>query len=101
MTPADRAEGTGRPEHRLALPAALTRGEATALRQALLAALPPAGRLVVDAASVLEVDGAGVQLLLALARSARARRVGVDLVNASPALEAVLASHHAREALAW
>ncbi|RZS52937.1 STAS domain-containing protein [Sphaerotilus mobilis] len=55
-----------------ALPAELTIFTATETRDALLAALAGAtdadAPLVVDAAAVIDVDGAGVQLLVALSR---------------------------------
>ncbi len=78
---------------RFALPASVTRGRLAAVREALLGILPESEALAVDAASVLEVDGPGVQLLLALEREARSRGVALRIVNRSEALAAALAAH--------
>lgn len=78
---------------RFALPAAVVRGGLVELREALLAALAASRALVIDAASVLEVDGPGVQLLLALEKEARVRSVELRLINRSDALAEALAGH--------
>ncbi|HWP35372.1 MAG TPA: STAS domain-containing protein [Thermodesulfobacteriota bacterium] len=84
---------------RFALPAGLVRDRLPEVRRALLALLAQGGSLTVDAASVLEVDGPGVQLLLALAKEARARGVELRVTNRSAALEAALAAHRAESLL--
>lgn len=72
-----------------ALPTELTIYTAAETRAAWLAALsaPAEGPLRVDAAGVTEVDGAGVQLLLALRRSLAARERALQLVGPSGALD--------------
>ncbi len=84
---------------RFALPAAVVRGSLDDLRDVLMAALSEgevvvidAASVLIDAASVLEVDGPGVQLLLALGKEARDRGVRLELVNRSEALTAALAA---------
>lgn len=77
---------------RFALPAAVVRGSLDDLRDVLMAALSEGEVVVIDAASVLEVDGPGVQLLLALGKEARDRGVRLELVNRSEALTAALAA---------
>ena len=46
----------------------------------------PCDRLALDASDVREVDGAGVQLLIALAHAADKRGIGLELVGVTPAL---------------
>lgn len=77
---------------RFALPAAVVRGSLDGLREALVAALADGGGVIVDAASVLELDGPGVQFLLALAKEARERGVPFELVDRSRPLAAALAA---------
>jgi len=76
----------------LVLPAELTVRSGMQLRQALLAAIdrPQPDPLMLDASQVEEVDGAGVQLLIALRRSLAARRRGLALLGSTPALESAL-----------
>jgi anti-anti-sigma regulatory factor len=71
------------------LPVELTIYAVTELRAQWLAALdagPPEGDCVVDASAVAEVDGAGVQLLVALSRQLAAHERGLRLVSPTAAL---------------
>ncbi|MBK1689658.1 STAS domain-containing protein [Rubrivivax gelatinosus] len=71
----------------LAIEGELTIYRAAELRQALLAALDQHGAdLEVDLAGVTEFDSAGVQLLMAAAKSAAARGGVLRLVRHSPAV---------------
>lgn len=84
---------------RFALPASVARGGLVELREALLAVLATSRSLVIDGASVLEVDGPGVQLLLALEREARARDVDFRLINRSDAIADALAANRVEACL--
>ena len=75
------------------LPAELTIYNVVELRNAMLAWLGDEATstgmpLAVDASAVADVDGAGVQLLLSLARSLADRGRELHLAVASPALSA-------------
>jgi anti-anti-sigma regulatory factor len=77
------------------LPAELTIYAASELRAQWLAALdasPPEADLQLDASAVTEVDGAGVQLLLALARQLAARDRALRLERPSPRLHEACAA---------
>lgn len=77
------------------LPAELTIYAASGLRAQWLAALdtsPPDADLQVDASAVAEVDGAGVQLLVALARQLAARDRALRLERPSERLSAACAA---------
>ncbi|MFT3954731.1 MAG: STAS domain-containing protein [Piscinibacter sp.] len=72
----------------LTLPAELSIYTAGETRSAWLTWLAEHGDgpLAVDAASVAEVDAAGVQLIVALSRSLAAQQRELCLINPSPAL---------------
>ena len=85
----------------ITLPVEFTIGSIAALQPAWLALLgpdraSPAGRVdaafQVDAAAVVEVDAAGVQLLLALAHALARRRRVLQLDNPSAALTSACAA---------
>lgn len=60
------------------------------LKERLLAALGQGEALRIDLSGVSEVDGAGVQLLLATRREAQQRGVALALLAPAPALMAAL-----------
>lgn len=66
---------------------------ASVRRQApdLLAAVAPASRIELDLAGVTHLDGAGLQLLLLLAREATRRAGSLRVADASPAVFETLA----------
>lgn len=57
-----------------------------ALKERLLAAMTPGADVLVDVSEVSEVDGAGVQLLLAARREARERQLGWRISAPPPVL---------------
>lgn len=57
-----------------------------ALKERLLAAMTPGADVLVDVSEVSEVDGAGVQLLLAARREARERQLGWRISSPPPVL---------------
>lgn len=63
---------------------------ATELRERLLAAMPPRGEWCIDLSGVCEVDGAGLQLLVAAAHEMRRRGGVLRMQDPSPQLGAVL-----------
>jgi len=72
---------------RLALPLAFTVYQAPDLQRQLLQALDTAhGELMLDGAEVQQLDGAGVQILLALAKEAQRRDIALPLHAPSPTL---------------
>jgi anti-anti-sigma regulatory factor len=86
-TPAAAAGGVLAPRAAplVALPASLVIRDVAGVAQQLGAALT-GGALVVDASAVTAVDTAGLQLLLAAQRSARARGISARWLGASPTL---------------
>ncbi|MBI3382223.1 STAS domain-containing protein [Aquabacterium sp.] len=70
----------------LTLDGELTVFTAEALKQRLLSALSGDAELLVDASAVAEVDGAGVQLLLAAQKAAAELGGGLTLQSATPPL---------------
>jgi ABC-type transporter Mla MlaB component len=89
----------------LMLPEELTIYAAGELRPQWLAWLDRAAAAGADAAcvqgaQVAEVDGAGLQLLLALRRSLAERGLRLQLADASPALQAACAAAGLADALA-
>lgn len=77
------------------LPAELTIYAASELHAQWLAALdaaPPDGDLEVDASAVAEIDGAGLQLLVALSRQLAARDRALRLVRPSQRLSEACAA---------
>jgi anti-anti-sigma factor len=75
---------------RLALEGEITIYQAAELRPRLVEALAAAGALEIDLAAVTALDTAGVQLLLAARREARARTCELTFANPSPAVVEVL-----------
>ena len=61
------------------------------LKERCLAALQTGAHLAVDLSGTTELDGAGLQLLVALRREAEERGGGIELLNPSPQAKAVLA----------
>lgn len=61
-----------------------------ALKERLLAALDESARLQLDLSGVAEVDGAGIQLLLATQREARQRDGALSLIGVPPQLRDAL-----------
>ena len=81
----------------LCLEGELTIYRAAELRASLqqaLAGTPAGGALELDLAGVTEMDSAGVQLLMAARKSARAARCDLRLVGHSPALLEVFQTLH-------
>lgn len=72
---------------RFALPARLVRGELVELRDTLLEQFSSASELIIDAVNVLEIDGAGLQLLMGLFKSAKLQSTPVSFAAKSAALE--------------
>ena len=72
------------------LGADLTVCAAAELKAALLAQLQPSSELVLDAQGVCEVDGAGIQLLLAAHKEAQQRGGHLHLMNPSQVLRDAL-----------
>lgn len=72
---------------------------AAELKQPLLAALDGAPALALDLSRVEELDTSGLQLLMLLAREARAKGTAVTLGELSKAAEEALDLAHARRRL--
>jgi len=81
----------------IALPARVIRGDLTGLRRRLLKGLDSKEALRLDAANVLEADGAGVQLLLSFIKTAAERGGPVTVTARSAALAEAIAGHRAEE----
>jgi anti-sigma B factor antagonist len=85
----DTPSPTAAPAGVLAVEGEMTIYRASELRAAMLQALAPAG-LALDLSQVSELDSAGVQLLVAAARSAREAGGELRLVASSPAVAETL-----------
>jgi ABC-type transporter Mla MlaB component len=85
-----------------ALPAELTIYNVGELLPRFKAALPDdAGVLRMQASAVAEVDAAGIQLLLSLARTTQSRNARMELVDASPGLSAACEALGVSGLLTW
>lgn len=78
--------------------------QAAELKQAFAAALEQDGAITLDLSAVTEIDSAGLQILIALHKSAGARNKALRILNASEAvtgvfrlLEIPLPEEHAHE----
>lgn len=80
---------------RFALPARLIRGELVELRDTLLEQLSGASELTIDAVNVLEIDGAGLQLLMGLYKSGKLQGAPVSFSARSAALEKSISDNRA------
>lgn len=75
---------------RIAIEGELTVFAVHALKEQLLAAMAQGQHVDVDLSGVSEVDGAGIQLLLAARREADMRGLGFDLLQPSPVVHEAL-----------
>ena len=75
----------------IAIDGELTVNRAHELKERCLAALAPEPNLAVNMSGITEMDGAGLQLLMALRREAEQRGGAIELLNPSPQARAVLA----------
>jgi anti-anti-sigma factor len=74
------------PTHPLSIDGELTIYRAAELRASLVTALADGGDLELNLSAVTEMDSAGVQLLMAAKKSARASQRDLRLVGHSPAV---------------
>ncbi len=81
----------------IALPARVVRGDLAGIRRRLLKGLDAKEAPRLDAANVLEADGAGVQLLLSFIKTAAERGNPVTVTARSAALAGAIAGHRAEE----